>query len=160
MSRHLLSDALGPVLPGPALDEEAVRQITALQMDYCASVDGADFARFAWLFRGGTWLGMPGSQVEDWLRRNLLTYDGATHTHHRLHTITLTRGSSADEVTGTCAIHVTQQLPGGPALLVTHNTYADRFRRVNGSWRFGSRAITRRLPGDDSWHRRRPPAGS
>lgn len=154
MTLHDSVDALGPTPPGPAPGAEDVREITALQVEYCESVDDGDFARFARLFRRGTWRGMPGAEVEDWMRRNIFTYDGATYTEHRVHDITLAPGSSQDEVCGTCAIHVTQRFPDERPVLVTRNTYADRFRRVDGPWRFSSRVITRRLPGDDSRHRR------
>jgi len=151
---HDSGDAPGPVPAGPALGAGDAREITALHAEYCASVDAGDFARFARLFSRGTWLGMPGSEVEEWMHRNVLTYGGATYTRHRVHGITLTPGSSPDEVHGTCAIEVTQQFPDEQAVLVTDNTYADRFRRHDGLWQFASRAITRRLPGDDSRHRR------
>lgn len=164
MTAHEPADAPGPTPPGPAVSDPAppgralgpadTREITALLAEYCASVDAGDFARFARLFRHGTWLGMPGAEVEDWMRRNIFTYDGATYTRHRVHGTVLTPGGSADEAHGTCAIEVTQRFPAGPMVLVTENTYADRFRRVDGRWRFASRVITRRLPGDDSRHRR------
>ncbi|MFF7194957.1 nuclear transport factor 2 family protein [Streptomyces sp. NPDC088197] len=155
MTRRDPVDAPGPTPRGPALDAQDVRRITALLTAYCDSVDTGDFARFARLFRDGTWLGMPGADVEDWMRENVLTYDGATHTRHRVHDISLAPGGSRDEAYGTCGIEVTQRFPGERALLVTRNTYADRFRRVDGRWRFDSRTITRRQPGDDSRHRRR-----
>ncbi|MEW2521643.1 nuclear transport factor 2 family protein [Actinacidiphila alni] len=158
MTPHEGAEAPGPHPPGPAPGAEDTRRITALLTAYCASVDAGDFARFARLFRHGTWLGMPGAEVEDWLRRNVLTYDGATYTTHRTYDIALTRGGSRggsrDEAYGTCAIEVTQRFPGEPARLVTRNTYADRFRRLDGRWWFASRVITRRRPGDDSRHRR------
>jgi hypothetical protein len=132
----------------------AEADVERLLREYCRLIDDADLDGFALLFAHGTWCGIPGpGAVRQWLQDNVVLHDGRTLTRHRLHGVAIDVAPSGDRASATCGITVTQHLDDGP-VLVTRNTYADRFVRLDGRWHFESRRITRREPGDDSRHRR------
>ncbi len=129
--------------------------IRRLLDEYACLVDDADFDGFARLFRGATWLGQPGSDaVRAWLEANVITYGGETLTEHVVSNVMIRVDADRLRASATCDVTVRQSPPGRPPVLVTSNSYADAFVRDGAGWRFASRELTRREPGDDTWHRR------
>jgi hypothetical protein len=139
-------------VPDGARDDAAIRRLV---FEYARLIDAADFDRFARLFRHATWLGRHGhAAVCSWLEANIITYDGATLTEHVVSNVVISINADGRRAAGTCDITVHQRLPGRDPILVTSNSYADTFVRDGTRWRFASRDLTRREPGNDSWHRR------
>jgi 3-phenylpropionate/cinnamic acid dioxygenase small subunit len=137
------------------LSYEDRSDIEDLLVAYAHTIDSGDLAGFAELFRHGMWLGREGyDEVLTWLRDNVILYDGDTWTQHLVSNIRLDLGSNPDQVSALSCIAVVQQPPGEALRAVRVNTYQDTFVRAEGSWRFETRTVVRRMMGDDSGHLR------
>jgi hypothetical protein len=148
---------------GSALDDDDRRAITALVHRYCTLVDDGDFAGFAGLFAHGTWVveGDPSGgdrgrdAVLDRLEQNVIRYgDGRPNTHHVTTNLDIEGDSELGAATATCYVTVLQAVPPDfPLQPIFAGSYADRFSRVDGDWRFDERRIRPDLVGDLSRHR-------
>jgi len=130
--------------------------IERLMVEYCRRIDAGDLHGFAELFRHGSWLGNAGyEQTLDWLRNNIILYDGSPMTQHLMSAVTIDVDRQNERATARCYITVLQQVPGDSTIsVIAANTYRDAFARRHGSWHFAQRRIIRMLRGDTSKHRR------
>lgn len=130
------------------------RDIEDLIVRYAHTIDRGDLEGFADLFTHGTWLGRQGrNETLAWVRDNVRLYDGQTWTQHLVSSVLIEMSdTTADRAHAISRIHVVQQPPGEEIRTVRVNVYEDTFVRVEGTWWFATREVTRRLHGDDSAH--------
>jgi hypothetical protein len=134
--------------------------IARLVYAYAELIDTGDFAGIGLLFGDATIDPGDGSlytgaeAVQAMYDRNTRRYpdNGTPHTRHV--TTNLIIDVDDDAGSGTCRSYVVvfQQVDDFPLQPVWSNRYQDRFRRVDGEWRFAHRRMTDHLPGDVSRH--------
>ncbi len=132
-----------------------VRAITRLMTEYARLIDSARFAEVAELFRDAEWFGQVGyDAVLEWFRTKVVLYDGSPRTQHLVTNIDVEVGDDGTTASAHSYITVLHQIePGTAPEIITSNYYDDVFVKVDGTWRFRTRRITRRLVGDMDRHR-------
>jgi hypothetical protein len=136
-------------------DRVAIERLLA---DYAWHVDRGEFEAFAELFRHGVWNGNWGYEaILDWLRRNVILYDGVPLTHHVISNVSIDIDPLGDRATARSYITVFQRTPADDSVrVVTANIYDDVLVRRSDGWVFEQRVVTRRLVGDFGRHLRNP----
>jgi 3-phenylpropionate/cinnamic acid dioxygenase small subunit len=132
-------------------DRSAIEQLLA---DYAWYVDRGEFEAFAELFRHGTWNGKVGYEATlEWLRQNVILYDGVPLTHHVISNVTIEIEPALDRATARSYITVFQRTPSDDSVrVVTANSYDDVLVKRPEGWTFEQRLVVRRLVGDFSRH--------
>lgn len=133
--------------------------IERLLADYAWHVDRGEFEAFAELFRHGVWNGKVGYESTlDWLRRNVILYNGVPLTHHVISNVSIEIGHGGDRATARSYITVFQRTPSDDSVrVVTANTYDDVLVKGAEGWTFEDRVVNRRLVGDFAGHLHNPP---
>lgn len=131
-----------------------LEDITALVNSYADLLDGGDLDGVAALFADATWrsaaTGAPlrGADVRKVYDRVVL-YDGVPRTKHLLTNLTIAVDASGDTANGQCYFTVLQGVvPGEPIQVILSGRYVDRYRKVDGGWRFADRLFVTDLTGD------------
>ena len=142
-------------------DRSAIERLLA---DYAWYVDRGEFEAFAELFRHGVWNGKAGYEATlEWLRRNVILYDGVPLTHHVISNVTIDIDPELDRATVRSYIMVFQRTPSDDSVrVVTANSYDDVLVKRPEGWTFEQRLVARRLVGDFSGHLHpdlKPPVG-
>jgi 3-phenylpropionate/cinnamic acid dioxygenase small subunit len=139
----------------PASETADRAAIERLLYEYAYRLDSGRFEQFADLFRDAVWRDLHGSAaVLEWLRANIVLYDGVPLTHHVVTNIKV--DVDGDSARAGSYLTVLQRAPDRNVLTpVTTVCYEDAFARdPNGDWAFRARRPVSRLAGDDSKHRR------
>jgi ketosteroid isomerase-like protein len=138
------------------LDEEAIR---ALVCAYAERLDAGDFDAVADLFAQGTFrsahtgaarIGAPA--VRRMYDTVVVYEDGTPRTKHLLGNIVVECDPAGQTARARCTFTVLQAEPGGRLQPVLAGRYHDRFRRVDGRWRFAERTVHPDLLGDLTGH--------
>ncbi|MEO8694008.1 MAG: nuclear transport factor 2 family protein [Acidimicrobiales bacterium] len=139
---------------------EAYAAVLNLVYRYPELIDSGDFEGIGRLFEHATINtgdGVPcvgATAIQEMYERNTRRYPD-TGTPHTRHVIT-NPIVEIDEATGTaiCRSYVVvfQQVDDFPLQPVWTNRYEDRFRLVDGAWRFESKTMSDHMPGDVSRH--------
>jgi hypothetical protein len=139
---------------------EAYVAVLNLVYRYPELIDGGDFEGIGRLFADATIDAGDGAPyvgaaaIQEMYERNTRRYDD-TGTPHTRHVIT-NPIVEIDEAAGTAVcrsyVVVFQQVEGFALQPVWSNRYEDRFRRVDGVWRFESKTMSEHMPGDVSRH--------
>lgn len=140
----------------PADDEESIR---GLIVAYAERLDAGDLDGVADLFadaefrsaRGGTPL--VGRDAVRRMYEPVRLYEGGVpRTMHVLGNIEVQLDAGGESATASCAFTVLQAVTPGALGPVLAGRYQDRFRRVDGAWRFAERVVHPDLLGDLSGH--------
>lgn len=137
-------------------DEESIR---ALIVAYAERLDAGDLDGVADLFADGEFRSARGGTPlvgRDAVRRMyepVLLYEGGVpRTMHVLGNIEVQRDAGGETATAHCTFVVLQAVTAGSLGPVLAGRYHDRFRRVDGAWRFAERVVHPDLRGDLSGH--------
>jgi hypothetical protein len=151
----------------PSVSQTASVAIANLVATYAERVDLGDFggvgslfadAAFRAVLPDGSIASSEGAEaVEATMRSMVLTYDGVPATKHV--TTNLIIEVDGDERTAGCRSYFTvfQQCPDLPLQPIIAGRYHDRFKVVDGVWRFADRLVFTDLVGDLSRHLRVDP---
>ena len=121
-------------------------------------MDSADFDGVADLFADGVFRSARGTELvgRDAVRRQyepVLLYEGGSpRTMHVLGNIEVQLDAGRETATGHCTFMVLGGATPGSLTSVLAGRYHDRFRRVDGAWRFAERVVYPDLLGDLSGH--------
>ena len=134
--------------------------ITTLMYRYAEYVDAADFASIGALFADGemTTRGMPGAIVGADAVAGLYSHTNKVHPNGTLLTRHLTTNVIVDideavaTATARSSFVVFQATPQVALAPIVAGRYRDRFRRVDGTWRFAQREMDVQQIGDVSDH--------
>jgi hypothetical protein len=146
---------------------DAVRQIERLLLAYADAVDGGDFAAVGAMLRHGricaaspdgdaardTVIAEGAEAIEAFYRSLVRLYDdGTPRTRHVTTNVVVEIDEAAGTATGAATFTVFQATDTLPLQAICVGRYRDTYRRVEGEWLFGSRAMTMDLKGDLSQH--------
>jgi SnoaL-like domain len=140
-------------------------EITALVHSYALLLDGGDMDAVTALFAHSDWrsetAGVPTSErvlhgseeVKPIYAQIKIHDDGTPRTKHLLTNLTIDLEPGASTASSRCYWTVLQNLePGGPIEIILSGQYVDRFKKVEGAWRFAERLIQVDLTGNASAH--------
>ena len=147
--------AVGEAVTTPETADRAA--IERLLYEYAYRLDSGRFEEFADLFRDAMWRDIYGSDaVLEWLRTNIVLYDGLPLTHHVVTNVEIDVDVDGDAARATSYLTVVQRSPDCDRLTpITTLCYEDAFaRNCDGDWVFRARRPARRMVGDNSKHRR------
>jgi uncharacterized protein (TIGR02246 family) len=137
-------------------DRDAIRALVA---EYAARLDAGDLDGIASLFADATFRSTRGGPVRTGTEEVRRMYDpvtlyddGTPRTKHVLGNIDVEVDTGGLTASSRCTFTVLQAAPGAPLRAVLVGTYADRFTRVDGPWRFVERVVSPDLVGDLSTH--------
>lgn len=139
--------------------------IHSLLVRYAEAVDGGRFAEVGALFAHATYRieHADGAGVSDYrgadevrafCEQTRLFPDGTPRTRHLVTNVAIDVGvdGDPDRATARCCATVLQQTDELPLQPIASGRYADRFERVDGTWRFAHRLVTGFLLGDRTHH--------
>jgi ketosteroid isomerase-like protein len=127
-------------MPAPAQDCEEIRQLIAR---YCHHVDSVQSKEIVGLFSSDAVLDIAGTKtvgteaIEAFFEGLRAVYDVKPMLHHVTNVLVDVDG---DEATSQSYILVV--VPGDPIAIAMTGRYDDRFRRIDGQWRFVERRMT------------------
>jgi len=140
---------------------DASQSITALVHLYAERLDAGDLDGVAALFADATYGAADGpvrrgsAAVLAAIRDVLVLYDGVPRTKHVITNLTVEVDGRAATAIARSYFTVLQAAPTFPLQPILAGRYHDRFRCVDGAWRFSERRIHLDLAGDLSHHLRR-----
>ena len=143
---------------GTTTARSAEKQILALMVEYCDSIDRGDLDGCAALFRNGRW-GIVGQLAEGEaavraLLANVTLYDGVPRTRHLMSNVLIDVAADGTSATARSCLMVMQGVPPDfPVQAIFVGSYSDTFVLEAGQWRFRERVIVPDLVGDLSRHR-------
>ena len=138
-------------------------KVRNLVYTYTEKVDSADFAAIGELFadgavecflngvsNGGRCCGS--EEVIRWYKASLAVHEGGPQTHHVITNLIVEMNS--DEMTAATRSYfmVLQCLPDFHLQIIAAGRYHDRFKKVNGIWRFVEKSIHGDFLGDVTRH--------
>lgn len=134
-------------------DRWAIEELIHL---YASYIDESDFESMSNLFAQGEWFGCRGgSEVLEWMTRNVVLYDGSPRTHHVVSNVRISLGPDPLHAQASSYITVLHQMPEERGIcVISANVYFDEFEKEAGQWHFSRRTIERRLVGEAERHRR------
>ncbi len=143
-------------------DREAIR---ALIHAYADRIDDGDLEGVADLFADATVVAGDGSEFRgrdtllDLWRNAVITYDGGrTDVCHVISNVTITIDDDGDSASASSYATVFQARPGFELRPIAVSRHRDRFRKVDGRWRFEERRDRQVLTGDLRNHMNGAPA--
>ena len=129
-------------------DKDAIRELIA---QYCHALDAGRFAEVAALFApDGEWTTDYGqaqgpAAIEALLRGNVpVKGEGPQRKHFVTNTVVTVEGDAAHSRSDYLIIRES----AAGLIPVMGGTYRDRFRRIDGAWRFGRRELIHDIAGD------------
>lgn len=139
---------------------EAYVAILNLVYRYPELIDSGDFEGIGRLFADGAIYTGDGAScvgaaaIQEMYERNTRRYadNGTPHTRHVISNPIVEIDESAGTAVCRSYVVVFQQVEGFALQPVWTNRYEDRFRLVDGSWRFESKTMSDHMPGDVSRH--------
>ena len=139
---------------------ESYVAILNLVYRYPELIDSGDFAGIGQLFAHAaidTGDGVPcvgAAAIQEMYERNTRRYadTGTPHTRHVISNPIVEIDEAGGAAVCRSYVVVFQQVDDFPLQPVWTNRYEDRFRLVDGSWRFESKRMSEHMPGDVSRH--------
>lgn len=140
---------------------DADRAVANLLGEYCERMDLGDFAAVGELFahgaladEHGTVLAAGADAVADFYRAGTRLHDGSPRTKHLVVNSVIEVEEAEGRATARSSYVVLQATDALPLQPIITGRYHDRFRRVDGAWRFEERRFLVDLVGDLSHHLR------
>jgi ketosteroid isomerase-like protein len=127
-------------MPAPAQDCEDIRQLIAR---YCHHVDSVQAKEVVGLFSSDAVLDMAGTKtqgaeaIEAFFEGLRGVYEVRPMLHHVTNVVIDVDGDDA-----TSQSYIVVMVPGDPIEIAMTGRYDDRFRRIDGQWRFVERRMT------------------
>ena len=131
----------------------ARREIERLIYHYAELQDAADWDAIAEMFEHGDFLadsgvGWRGKEIAERRTENIITYDdGTPRTRHVTTNLTIEVDPERGEASAESCYTILQGPPALPLQPIAAGRYLDRFKRVDGRWRFSYRRSALDLPG-------------
>jgi hypothetical protein len=133
-------------------------EITRLIYAYCTGIDTGRLDDAARLFEHGTWhvngqaIFTGFTALSDFLRRNVLLYDGVPCTRHVVSNICINVAHGADTARALSYAIVYQTAPGCTPEIIFQGSNDDSFARDDQGWHFTDRRLNVDGVGDLSRH--------
>jgi SnoaL-like domain len=135
-------------------------ELVALVNSYALLLDAGDLDAVAGLFEYSTWRSEPHGTVLRGSREVRTVYeklkvddDGSPGTKHLLTNVSVHVDPGATSASSHCYWTVLQQVTASSGIdIILSGQYADRFEKVDGTWRFTDRLTTVDMTGDQSGH--------
>jgi hypothetical protein len=135
-------------------------ELVALINSYALLLDAGDMDAVAGLFEYSTWRSEPYGTVLRGSREVRTVYeklkvddDGSPGTKHLLTNVSVHVDPGATSASSHCYWTVLQKVTASNGIgIILSGQYADRFEKVDGTWRFTDRLTTVDMTGDQSGH--------
>jgi 3-phenylpropionate/cinnamic acid dioxygenase small subunit len=140
-------------------------EIENLMARYCELFDSGDLDGYAALFAGARIASHMSDtsgpeEVKAFHQANGIFYEGVPNTRHVISNLHIEIDDDGLTASGRSYVTVFQAVPDFPLQPVFIGQYQDKFKKVDGKWRFAERECEPYLAGDLSRHAREyPPPG-